>query len=199
MRAIDGGANDVRRVGAAAVGALLCCTLLANAATSAKAHEAGEGPRTITGCKQKYPKHDTDQAACLQRVHVAQSKCKLYPTPCIGPIDTVYAMDGLGGGDTKLIWATRPTKATIRQVPKGELQKQLFVCHTAPKVTIVAVFIVHNWEPTRGHVRAVHTRVPNGPHSCHVTLTWLRETSGTLLTGPNANPPTLALEGKRVR
>lgn len=131
--------------------------------------------------------------------HAAQSKCpKLYLLPCIGPINTIYAMDGLGGGDTKLLWATRPTKATIRQVPKGELQKQLFVCHTAPKVKIVAVFIGHNWEPTRGHVRDVHTRVPTGPHSCHVTLTWLRETNSGL-TGPNADPPNLILEGMRIR
>jgi hypothetical protein len=173
MRAIDSGAYDVRRLGAAAMGALLCCTLAyATMSAGAKAHEAGKGPAF---------------------------KCKVLFVPCIGPINTIFYMDGLGSGDIKLLWATRPTKGITRQVPKGELEKQSFVCHTAPKVKLVAVFTVHVWESSRGHIRSTHTRVPFGPHSCHITLTWLRETSATLLTGPNASSPSLTMEGKRVR
>src|ERR1019366_10143608 len=76
--------SDVRRLGVVGMGALLFRTLLAYNASGAgaKAHEAGEGPTTVAGCKQKYPKHDTDQAACLLRVHVTISKCEVYPLPC---------------------------------------------------------------------------------------------------------------------
>jgi hypothetical protein len=162
--------SGARRLGVAAIGAL-CCAVLAYPTMSTGA-KANEGPRT---------------------------KCKVLWVPCIGPVDTITYLDGLSNGDTKLLWTTRPTKGITRRVPRGELEKQLFVCHTAPKVKIVAVFIARTWESSRGHIRATHTRVPFGPHSCHVTLTWLRETSGTLLTGPNASPPSLVLEGKRVR
>jgi hypothetical protein len=163
MRAIDSGDDGVRRLGVTAVGALLCCAILAYTTISAgaKAHEAGKGA----------------------------FRCKVLFVPCIGPINTIFYIDGLGSGDIKLLWATRPTKGITRQVPKGELEKQSFVCHTAPKVELVAVFTVHTWESSRGHIRATHTRVPFGPHSCHITLTWLRETSATLATGPNASPP----------
>jgi len=132
------------------------------------------------------------------RAQTAKSTCKtLYLIPCIGPIDTLYDMDGLGGGNTKLLWATRPSKGTIENVPNGNLEKQAFVCHTVPSVKIVAVFIARSWEPTRGHVRKVNIRVPTGSHSCKVTLSWVRELRPHP-TSPNANPPNLVLEGKRV-
>ncbi len=184
--------SDVRRVGVTAVGGLLCCTLVVYIATStsAKAHDAGEGPRTIAGCKQRYPKHDTDQAACILRVETEKSKCKVILSPCIGTIQAVYAMDGLGGGDTKLIWATRPTKASIQKVPTGDLEKQAFVCHTAPSVKIVAVFI----NRSHGNAKTLQ-RVPFGSHSCRVTLVWLRQDTSRSFT----DPPNLLLEGTRIR
>jgi hypothetical protein len=169
MKAIDDG---VRRLGVAALGALLCCAILAYTTMSAGAgaHEVG---------------------------HSSTTKCKVLFVPCLGPINTNVYMDGLSNGDNKLLWATRPTKGITQQVPKGELEKQSFVCRTAPKVKLVAVFTVRTWEPKRGHIRATHTRVPFGPHSCHVTLVWLRETNESP-SSPNASPPGLVLEGKRV-
>lgn len=178
MRAI-GGASSLRRLSVGGVGVLLCCcTLAAYLATdiSAKTHATGADPTTF------------------QHAHSAQFKCKVLFVPCVGPIDTIFYMDGLSNGDTKLLWVTRPTKGTTKRVPKGELEKQSFACHTAPKVKLVAVFTARTWESSRGHIRATHTRVPFGPHSCHGTLTWLREAND--LTGPNASPPSLILEGK---
>jgi hypothetical protein len=195
MRAIDSGANDVRRLGVAAVGALLCCTLAyATTSAGAKTHEAGEGPTTIAGCKKKYPKHDTDQAACLLRVHTAKLHCVNKLVPCIGPIQSNYAMDGLGAGDTKLIWAKYDGRASRKLVPTGSLEKQPFVWHSVPSVKIVAVFIIHSGVRTVGTFQ----RVPTGSHSGRVTLVWLHPASSDL-TGPNANPPRLLLEGTRVR
>jgi hypothetical protein len=194
MRAIDSGVSDVRRLGVAVVGALLCCTLAYTATSaSAKIHQAGEGPTTIAGCEKKYPKHDTDQAACILRVHVAQSKCTVYPFPCIGHIVSNYAMDGLGGGDTKLIWAKYDGRGTGTRVPNGFLEKQPFVWHSAPSVKIVAVFIVH-----KGIRVSTLQRVPTGSHSGRVTLSWVHQSAQTP-TGPDPNPPSLLLEGTRVR
>jgi hypothetical protein len=166
-------------------------------AHAAKTHEAGEGPTTIAGCKRKYPKHDTDQAACLLRVHVAQSKCTVYPAPCIGHVVSVYAMDGLGGGDTKLIWATFG-KGTISEGVRegahiGNPEKQPVVWHSVPSVKIVAVFIEHLG------VRSLRLqRIPTGSHNGHVTLKWFRQAASNW-TGPDANPPRLPLEGTRIR
>jgi hypothetical protein len=183
---------DVRRVGVTAVGGLLCCTLLANGATSA-AHQAGEGPTTIAGCKNKYPKHDTDQAACLLRVHVTISKCEVYPLPCIGHILSEYNMDCDGGGAGKLLTAKCEGHATIEMAPNGNPEKQPFVWHSVPSVKIVAVFIVHN-----GANRDTFQRIPTGPHSGHVTLKWFKQSSSHR-TGPDVGPPRLLLEGTRIR
>jgi hypothetical protein len=196
MRAIDSGANGVRRLGVAAVGALLCCTLLANAATSANTHDAGEGPTTIAGCKQKYPKHDTDQAACLLRVHITLSKCEVYPLPCIGHVLSEYNMDCDGGswspGATKLLWAKCQGRGTIEMAPTGNPERQPFVWHSVPSVKIVTVFIVHNGANTN-----TFQRIPTGSHSGHVTLKWFKQASSHR-TGPDVGPPRLLLEGTRI-
>lgn len=196
MKAIEDGAGRMGRV--AGIWVLLCCVLAAYGATSAaNAHDAGEGPTTIAGCMRAYPKHDTDQAACLLRVHITLSKCRVYPSPCIGPILSVYAMDGLGGYDTKLIWAIFG-KGTVGEAVHegmhiGNPEKQPVTWHSVPKVKIVAVFILHS-----GARADTLQRIPTGPHSGHVTLKWFRQASSHR-TGPDVDPPRLLLEGTRIR
>jgi hypothetical protein len=132
----------------AGLGVLLGCTLISSA--------------TVYAVQQRN--------AHIAQARTARLKCKFLRVPCLGPINTMYDMDGLGGGDTKLLWATRPSQDTEVRVPSGNLQKQVFVCHTAPNVELVAVFVLaHSWEPTRGHVHSVTTREPIKPHSCEVT------------------------------
>jgi len=161
-----------------------------------KAHEAGEGPTTIAGCRQRYPKFDTDQAACLLRVHVTISKCAVYPFPCIGHILSEYNMDCDGGswspGATKLLWAKCNGRGIIEMAPGGNPEKQPFVWHSVPSVKIVAAFIIHNG----AHADTLQ-RIPTGLHSGHVTLKWFRQAAQP--TGPDAGPPRLLLEGKRIR
>ncbi len=195
MRAI-GGASNLRRLSVGGIGVLLCCcTLVAYLATdtSVQAHEAGEGPTTVAGCKQRYPKHDTDQAACLLRVHITLSKCEVYPLPCIGHVLSEYNMDCDGEGATKLLWAKCEGRATIEMAPGGNPERQPFVWHSAPSVKIVAVFIVHNGANTD-----TIQRIATGSHSGHVTLKWFRQASSHR-TGSDVGPPRLLLEGTRIR
>jgi hypothetical protein len=165
------------------------------AVTPAQLHQAGEGPTTIAGCKQRYPKFDTDQAACLLRVHITLSKCEVYPLPCIGHILSEYNMDCDGGswspGATKLLWANCDGRGVIEMAPGGNPERQPFVWHSIPSVKIVAVFIIHN-----GVRRDTLQPVPTGAHSGHVILKWFRQARQPI--GPDAGPPRLLLEGKRV-
>jgi hypothetical protein len=169
MRAIDGGANDVRRLGVAAVGALLCCTLAyATTSASAKTHKAGEGPTTIAGCKKKYPKHDTNQAACIKRVKQGSShkstKCplKMEWIPQYGPhavgIDFLVQLKMLGGPNPNS-WsqATVAVQVTVRN-------PRIVICNATIGVTVI---VPHAPVQTKEYHVAIG---PHGGLSSSVTL-----------------------------
>ncbi len=174
----------------------VCALIAFGTFTPASGQKAvGEGPTTIAGCKKKFKPHTGERASCIFRVETEKSKCKLMPkAPCIGPIESLYSMDGFGTGQTKLIWASRVGQGSFTQRSNGDrVERQPWVCHTASKVKIVAVIIVH----TAPHERLRYQRMPHTAHSCKVTQVWLH--SADHETAPEPGAPTLLLEGKRTR
>lgn len=89
-------------------------------------------------------------AAQLALPSVATSASGCVPlirkAPCIGPIQSGYAFDGLGGGATSLIKAKAGPEHLLVQKVEGkkliEISARTFKWHSVPSVKIVAVYAV---------------------------------------------------------
>jgi hypothetical protein len=106
----------------------------------------------------------------------ASSGCTPISTgePCLAPIQSVYAFDGMGSGAVTYMKAhAGPEKIiekTIRHNEAVEVIQRTFTWHSVPSVKIVAVFIEIG---TRGSRKPpIYKRVPTGSHSGHAVLTF---------------------------
>ena len=120
-----------------------------------------------------------------------QSRCKpLTPSaPCVGPLQSEYAYDGYGVGNTTSIHVKAGPMTVVGKVYKStpvpgfyQVKKRTFTWHSPASVTIVAVYI----ERRRG-LHVSYQRISTGTHSGHTTLTLLEQSI----------PPTLYLEGRK--
>src|SRR5450759_3575401 len=132
------------------------CVLLAFSANGAGA----QGSNPFAKCN-KYKPNTQPWANCRLRVQTELTRCKKFPfAPCIGTVDSMYAMTGAGFGDTKLIKATRSAPGTKRIMSEGTLETQAFAWKSVSKVRIVAVYIIHKGV----YNRPTFQRIPTGPH-----------------------------------
>jgi hypothetical protein len=150
------------------------------------------GPKTLAGCLliaalvsavgAAPPSGATPPGSAI----IAQAKCKVPRQPCLAPIQSWYAYDGYGVGDTRLLKAKVGPKTVIgeaistKPLAKYQITKRLFSWHSVGNTTIVAVFLVRGLGS-----HATYQRLRSGSHSGHAVLT-----AGFI-------PPELLLEGSR--
>jgi hypothetical protein len=189
LAVVGGGDHGSLLVGLAAFAVFtVFCVLLAFSANGAGA----QGSNPFAKCN-KYKPNTQPWANCHLRVQTELTRCKKFPfAPCLGTVDSMYAMTGAGFGDTKLIKATRSAPGTERIMPEGTLETQAFAWKSVSNVKIVAAYIVH-----KGIYRSTYQRIPTGSHSGQVTLKWLHQ-AARIRTGPDPNPPELLLEGEEI-
>jgi hypothetical protein len=108
--------------------------------------------------------------------------------PCLGPIQSLYAFDGFGGGATSLIHAKAGPRHLLEQKVHGmeltEVYSRTFTWHSVPGVRIVAVFAVRSHP---GSTHFTYRELKTGAHSGRGTLVYSKGRFNT----------TLLLEGSR--
>jgi hypothetical protein len=111
---------------------------------------------------------------------VAATHCKSFTTetPCIGPIQTLFAFTGKTGGAVHSIKATRGPEEEVGKNPQGApIERRRFAWHAVGGIKLVAAFVLaplsKNGEAIRvgGKFRWVVHRIPTGSHSGTATLT----------------------------
>jgi hypothetical protein len=122
--------------------------------------------------------------------HHKPTRCTVIGAPCLGPLHSFYAFNGLKDGDTNQLPAHIEPEEPAGTDPQGHpLVKRRFLWHSAAGVKLVAAFEVTG---TRSfHVR----RLPTGPYSGEATITTATSPTSHMLL----EIPILLLEGTRTR
>jgi len=129
---------------------------------------------------------------------VASKHCKSFTTetPCIGPIQTLFAFNGMAGGAVRSIKAKLGAEEEVGKNSEGiPIEQRRFIWHAVAGIKLVAAFVLTTTTKNgkavkvRGKVRWIVHRIPTGSHGGSAILT---------ASEGNTFAPFLLVEGERV-